>query len=104
MRRIRLTITAETSAHDDRPLSGSVADTIKMVAGLPDVRDGCSPYARGGSLLYAGKDAEWYSPPTQVTYACLARFKWWHFLLPDWALRHLVDLSDPLAWLKQRTP
>lgn len=101
MRRVRLTITATAACEDDRWLALVPAETIEMVAGLPEVRDGAAPYAREGSMSHAQKDYLHGVVRTTVRYTTLARFKWWHFLLPDWALRRLVDGTGTLGWLSK---
>lgn len=91
MRRIRVSITAEATCDDDRWLSRTVAIAAKAVAAREHVMSGTTPYVFSATIDVP--DVQQWSvdgtmtlrpglPPQSVRVTYVARFKWWHWIVP----------------------
>lgn len=105
-RRARITITAEAECDDDRFLARSIAQAVRQfTAGCPSFWDGSEPHVVTETVLVRGKTHTsleqpvftFIEPDTDVKVTYVARFRWWHFLLPA----KLIRYGDPLKWLRK---
>lgn len=82
-RHASITITAYATTRDDRFLARALAHAVVEIAEARRVQDGCEPHAF--ECMVVVPSGHVYGN-TVVTVRYVAKFKWWHWLIP-WGFR-----------------
>lgn len=97
-RRVKVTITAEAMCDDDRWLSRDIACAARDVASRSNATNGVEPYYYADVVQVRNSVTPDVTTVTYVKVTYVARFLWWHFLVPA---RFVRGSRDPLGWLRR---